>query len=87
MQKYIRIANGESEESSESEEEEADESDVDGEAPPPEGDCVILYSKCGYRGQWATICDREPEITIPIKSLYVPEGLVVRLYNLPDLSG
>nr|AWX67867.1 carboxy-terminal crystallin fold protein [Philasterides dicentrarchi] len=77
---------------SEDDHDEGDDDDDDDEEdqqkpPAPAGDCVILYSDCGFKGEWENICDRNPKIYIDVKSIYVPEGLRIKLYNLPHFEG
>lgn len=51
--------------------------------------CVILYAECGYEGMNTRICKDTPftDIDYEVKSIKVPEGHTIYLYNLPCFNG
>jgi hypothetical protein len=51
--------------------------------------CIILYAECDFTGFSTRICDDTPftDIDYEIKSLTVPEGMNVYLYNMPCFNG
>lgn len=48
---------------------------------------MILYSECGFSGEFEEICERNPSVYIDVKSIYVPDGMRIKLYNLPKFEG
>jgi len=52
-------------------------------------ECVILYSECNYGGSEIEVCDNMPFTNIDweVKSIAVPEGNSVYLYNNPCFNG
>lgn len=58
--------------------------------PEPETEtCVFLYAECGYSGMNTRICADTPftDIDYEVKSIKVPEGRSVYLYNMPCFNG
>jgi len=51
--------------------------------------CVILYSECKYQGTSLRVCKDQAftNIDYEIKSLSVPEGGNIYLYNMPCFNG
>lgn len=54
-----------------------------------DGDCVILYEDCDYQGRQTNICSDQPftDINYEVKSILVPDGKTVYLYNMPCFNG
>jgi len=57
--------------------------------PTDDGDCVLLYEDCDYQGMNTRICKDTPftDIDYEVKSVKVPEGKTIYLYNLPCFNG
>jgi len=57
--------------------------------PDEEDDCVTLYEECNYQGQNIRICNNTAftDIDYEVKSVEVPAGKTVYLYNLPCFNG
>lgn len=68
-------------------EEDSDDFEFDNSPPEPQGGCVILYSQCGFKGDWENICEDNPKVYIDVQSVYVPEGLKIKLFNLAHFNG
>lgn len=51
--------------------------------------CVILYSDCNYGGDYVEVCENTPftNIDYEVKSIAVPDGNTVYLYNNPCFNG
>lgn len=51
--------------------------------------CVILYSECNFAGSYVEVCDNMPftNIDYDVKSIAVPDGQTVYLYNNPCFNG
>jgi len=51
--------------------------------------CVLLYEECNYEGINTRICADTPftDIDYEVKSIRVPEGRTIYLYNLPCFNG
>lgn len=54
--------------------------------------CAEVFNKCNYEGETIKICDQQPDFKGsgfqgPVKSLWVPPGKAVQLYNRVDLEG
>lgn len=62
----------------------------DGCPTPAEGPgCITLFSECEFKGFSTRICDDTPftDIDYEIKSITVPEGKNIYLYNMPCFNG
>jgi hypothetical protein len=46
--------------------------------------CATVYSECNFEGKSASICDDTPRIDFKIKSLKVPSGLEIEIYDDVD---
>lgn len=58
-------------------------------AEEEDDDCIIVYEECAYTGRNTRICANTPftDIDYEVKSLKVPEGKTIYLYNLPCFNG
>jgi len=56
---------------------------------PPSSPCVFLYAECDYTGMNIKICEDTPftDIDYEVKSILVPEGSTIYLYNMPCFNG
>jgi len=52
-------------------------------------ECVYLYSECNYAGSYTQVCGDMPftNIDYEVKSIAVPDGQSVYLYNNPCFNG
>ncbi|CAD8071830.1 unnamed protein product [Paramecium primaurelia] len=52
--------------------------------------CIVIYSQCHFKGESLKICESQREIDNfdhDIKSVQIPKGYSVRLYNKEDFTG
>jgi hypothetical protein len=59
------------------------------EPPVDPEECVYLYELCDFAGLNTRICNDTPftDIDYEVKSVKVPEGKTIYLYNLPCFNG
>ncbi|CAK90459.1 unnamed protein product (macronuclear) [Paramecium tetraurelia] len=53
-------------------------------------DCIVIYSQCHFKGESLHLCESQRNIDNfdhDIKSIQIPKGYSVRLYNQEDFSG
>lgn len=53
----------------------------------PDSECPIVYTECNYSGDSYEACEELPSVEIDVKSLYVPEGWCVTLFNDENYDG
>lgn len=54
--------------------------------------CAELFTECAYKGDTIQICDnvndfKKANFKGPVKSVWVPKGKAVKLFNRADLGG
>ncbi|CAK86733.1 unnamed protein product (macronuclear) [Paramecium tetraurelia] len=53
-------------------------------------DCIVIYSQCHYKGESLKLCESQRDIDNfdhDIRSIQIPKGYSVRLYNKEDFTG
>ncbi|CAD8080291.1 unnamed protein product [Paramecium primaurelia] len=53
-------------------------------------DCIVIYSQCHFKGEQLQLCESQRNIDNfdhDIKSIQIPKGYSVKLYNKEDFSG
>lgn len=52
--------------------------------------CIIIYSQCSFKGEQLEACDNLNKLMgfqHPIRSIYIPDGLALTIYDKPNFQG